>query len=223
MASIDPLLCSNKHSSSPVLPPYQRTDQRSSKRARHKQPGNIPNQLHALHKTNSLKMLEWNWKASWSELFGEPVARIRQGGGRGSKSCREAGNQSFVIIFISFFTPFYKSEHLFLNIFEQDLQPYEAKRVSCVPSRTPGRALRSRRQCTGSPAGFFLWSSKGCGKMLKSGKVFKKNNALVLLQVCSWSRASATLCGCGKVYNIFFLSHVCNIFAQNWIKNYLCC
>ena len=73
---------------------------------------------------------------------------------------------------------FYKSEHLFLNIFEQDLQPYEAKRVSCVPSRTPGRALRSRRQCTGSPAGFFM-IKQGCvpGKVV-SGKVFKKNNAL---------------------------------------------
>ena len=51
---------------------------------------------------------------------------------------------------------FYQSEHLFLNIFEQDLQPYEVKRVSCVPSRTPGRALRSHRQCTGSPAGLFM-------------------------------------------------------------------
>ena len=29
MASIDPLLCSNKHSSSPVLPPYQRGDRDS--------------------------------------------------------------------------------------------------------------------------------------------------------------------------------------------------
>ena len=43
-----------------------------------------------------------------------------------------------------------------LNIFEQDLQPYEVKKVSCVQSRTPGRAWRSRRQCTGSPAGWFM-------------------------------------------------------------------
>ena len=76
---------------------------------------------------------------------------------------------------------FYQSEHLFLNIFEQDLQPYEAKRVSCVPSRTPGRALRSRRQCTGFPAGFFYDQAR----VSKSGKVFKKNNALVLLHDCS--------------------------------------
>ena len=43
-----------------------------------------------------------------------------------------------------------------LNIFAQDLQPYEVKKVSCVQSRTPGRAWRSRRQCTGSPAGCFM-------------------------------------------------------------------
>ena len=67
---------------------------------------------------------------------------------------------------------FYQSEHLFLNIFEQDLQPYEAKRVSCVPSRTLGRALRSRRQCTGSPAWLFMIKGvERCSKVVRSSTI----------------------------------------------------
>ena len=111
------------------------------------------------------------------KFSGEPVARSRQGGGRGSKSCREAENQSSTIIFRypfptghcavcnQHFIIFTRVRNFYcaLNIFAQDLQPYEVKKVSCVQSRTPGRVWRSRRQCTGSPAGCFMIKGVSAG------------------------------------------------------------